>query len=258
MEPLFSASQYLNYLWKAKGANGIHSPFVFEWYNEVLAHPYYFYAFEEIENERNKLLLSKEKLEYQDLGANKRIVKTTVSSLASQSIMPTEAGILLFQLSFWLKPETVVELGTSLGITTAYLAKAHPANITTFEGILAIGETAKTVWNNLDIKDIRLVHGKIEETLPVYLKSANPTIDLLILDANHSYEATMQNFNRALPYLHENSCLVVDDLYWSRGMAKAWEEIKNHPEVRITIDLFRLGLVFFRKENLKENFIIRW
>lgn len=236
----------------------MHSPFVFEFYNEVVAHPYHFYAFEEIENERNRLLLSKEQIEYEDLGAKKRQVKTTISSLASRSLMPSEAGILLFQLTFWLKPKVVVELGTSMGITSAYLAKAHTSKITTFEGILPIAEQAKTVWHNLNIAHIEMIIGKIEETFPIFLKGNDRLIDLLILDANHSYEATIENFKTALPHLHTHSCVVVDDLYWSEGMAKAWDEIKDHPRVTVSIDLFRLGLVFFRKESLKENYVIRW
>lgn len=258
LEVFYAGSQYLTYLWNASGANGIHSPFVFELYNEVIRHPYHFYAFEEIEQERHRLLASRSKLEYEDLGAIKTQVSTSVSALARRSLMPVEEAIVLFQLAFWLKPHCIVELGTCLGITTAYLAKSGTASVYTFEGIPALLKEAREVWQNLNLTAVHSIEGKIEDTFPDWLQSAKPKIDLLILDANHSYEATMENFTKALPYLHPGSCVVVDDLYWSKEMTTAWSEIKNHPKTTLALDFYRFGLVFFRSENRKENFVLRW
>ena len=255
---LFSARKYLEYRWKSVSANQIHSPFVFSLYNEVLHHPYLFYAFEAVESERISLLKNQQTIVYHDVGAHKRSVKTTVAELAYKSLMPGDAGQLLFQLAAWLSAKTVIELGTCLGISTAYLALASAGRVSTFEGIRPIGQVAELVWKNLDISSIDLIFGKIEDTLPVFLAGLQGKIDLAVIDANHTYEATMKNYEALRPHFHNDGCLVLDDIYWSPGMAQAWEEIKKKPEVTVTVDIFRMGLVFFRKESRKEDFVIRW
>jgi len=53
--------------------------------------------------------------------------------------------------------------------------------------------------------------------------------------------------------------LVFDDIHWSAEMEKAWLEIKSHPSVQYTIDIFFLGFVFFRPDfKVKQNFSIRF
>jgi predicted O-methyltransferase YrrM len=83
------------------------------------------------------------------------------------------------------------------------------------------------------------------------------TLDMLFIDGNHSYDATMRYFEMCKPYLHNQSLIVFDDIYWSKGMTQAWKEIKADPIVTVSIDLFFIGLVFFRKEQVKENFKLR-
>ncbi len=258
MDLFFSILQRIKHFFKAKGANRIHSPFVFDFYYQVLNHPYNFYAFSQIEVERDKLLNQEKMIEYQDLGAKKRMVKTRISKLASKSLMPEEKDVFLFQLCHWLKPNAVVELGTCLGITSAYLAKAYPSKIYTFEGIPAIATEAYKVWDNLTIYNIELIAGPIENTLPQFLTVLKSPIDIAIIDANHSYQATINNFEMLLPVMSEQGCIVLDDIYWSKEMALAWQEIIKRPEITVSIDLFHLGLVFFRKESRKEHFNIHW
>jgi len=255
---LFIIFQRVRHFFLANGANGIHSPFVFDFYFQVLNHPYNFYAFDQIEEQRDRLLDLDSVIEYQDLGSKSAFVKTKISQLAAKSLMPETKDVFLFQLCHWLKPKNVVELGTCLGITTAYLAKAYPARIYTFEGIGAISNEAKEVWKLLKINNIELIEGAIDATLPNFLIKNSPNIDIAIVDANHSYAATIANFKNLAPHISNNGCIVFDDIYWSSDMAKAWNEICEMPEVTISIDLFHLGLVFFRKESLKEKFIIHW
>lgn len=258
MDYIFSATKFIDNQLFGKGANQIHSPFVFDFFNEVIAFPYQFYAFEEIENERLRLLQKKEQIEYQDLGASKKIVQRRISDLASSSLMPPNEAQLLFRLARWLKAKTIVELGVCLGITSSYLAKSNDGQLVGFEGISAIATEAKRVWSHLGIQNIVLVEGKIEETLPSYLNGLSHQLDLVILDANHRCEPTLKNFELLMPHLHKNSCLVFHDIYWSKEMNSAWEEIRKSPQVTISIDLFRMGLVFFRPESSKEHFKIRW
>ena len=258
MNLLFSIYQRLIHFWKAKGANGIHSPFVFEFYNEVLNHPYNFYAFNEVESEREKLLNSNIYIEYQDLGVKKTPVKTSIKKLAAKSLMPLEKDVFLFQLCHWLKPEIVIELGTCLGITTAYLSKAYISKIYTFEGIKPIADQANLIWKSLGINNIKLALGPIEATLPEFISNQKSQVNLAVIDANHSYEATVEYYGLLLPKMEENGCIVFDDIYWSSAMARAWNEIRAREEVTVSIDLFHLGLVFFRKASRKSHHYIHW
>jgi len=258
LELAFASFKYLENQIFGKGANQIHSPFVFEFYNEVLQNPYNFYCFEAIEKERESLLVQKDILQYQDLGANPKTIKRKISNLAASSLMSPEEGQILFRLTRWLNAKTILELGSSLGITTSYLAKGSDGMVYSFEGIPEIASVANKSWNHLNIKNIEQELGKIELKLPEFLASKRPRIDLAVVDANHRYSPTLNNFEQLLPHLHNDSCIVFHDIYWSKEMARAWDEIRCRPEVRLSIDFYKMGLVFFRKESTMEHFNIRW
>ncbi len=85
----------------------------------------------------------------------------------------------------------------------------------------------------------------------------NTKYSLLFIDGNHQKEATLAYFEKLLPTVHNDSVMIFDDIHWSKGMEEAWEIIKQHSEVRVTIDTFQWGLVFFRREQEKEHFVIR-
>lgn len=258
MDYFLSAGQWIKNQLLGKGPNQIHSPFVFSFFNAVLDHPYSFYAFEEIENQRLKLLENQNSLRFDTMGAIKKTVQTTVSRLAQSSLMSPRESKVIFRLANWLQANTIIELGVCLGITTSYLAKATNGKVFAWEAVPELGTLAIQNWEDLKVANIQLIKGKTEDTLLTFLKSHSPIVDLAVVDADHRYQATMAHFETFLPYLGNNSCLVFHDIYWSVEMAKAWKEICNRPEVTVSIDLFRMGIVFFRKESVKEHFIIRW
>ena len=258
MNLFYSFRQYIRYLLRAKGPDSIHSPFVFDFYNAVLAHPYRFYSHEILEEKRTEILQDRTVIEFEDPGAVKKIRRDEIRNLASRSLMPAEKATLLFQLSHWLRPEKVLELGTSFGLTTAYLAKAFPSEITTFEGVSPIAERARTLWDSLDIYNIDSRTGKVEEMLPDFLQDPENHPDLSIVDADHSYESTLRNFQLLADVAKDSTCIVFDDIYWSAGMGKAWEAIKADARVTVSIDVYGFGIVFFRKASKKENFVLRW
>jgi len=152
----------------------------------------------------------------------------------------------------------VIELGTCLGITTAYLSKACPeAEVITIEGC---PETAKVAYQNfkdLELENTELQVGNFDVLLPGII-AQQERLDFVYVDGNHRKDATLNYFNWCLPKVHEGSLLIFDDIYWSKGMKEAWEEIKAHPEVTVTIDLFWIGLVYFRKGQAKEHFKIKF
>ncbi|MES2881227.1 MAG: class I SAM-dependent methyltransferase, partial [Bacteroidota bacterium] len=158
------------------------------------------------------------------------------------------------------KSNTIIELGTSLGITTSYLATANPqAKIITIEGSAAIAEEAKNNFTQLQIKNIEQHIGNFNHLLPSVIHNLSSGSDLAYIDGNHRYQPTIDYFHQLLANTHAHSILVFDDIHWSAEMEKAWEEIKQHPSVVCTVDIFFLGFVFFRNEfKVKRHFSIRF
>jgi predicted O-methyltransferase YrrM len=249
---------FIRYYLCAKNEHAIHSPFVFEFYNKVLKDKSLYHEFSLIEAERHKLLADRRTLKKEDFGAgSKKSNPQKISTQARTSLKSRKWGKFLFRVARFYNYKTIVDLGTSFGITTAYLAKSNVlANIYTFEGCLETLKVAKTTFENLDIYNVECIGGNIDLTLNSLIKSLDQ-IDLAFFDANHREEPTLRYFEECLKLKTESSCFVFDDIYWSEEMKNAWKTIKNHPEVTISIDLFFVGLVFFKKGIKKQHFILK-
>ncbi len=237
----------------------MHSPFVFELYHQVIQHDGDFYAYPRVEAVRQDLLNKDKTIQVTDLGAGSKSInyKTRkISAIAKTSLKPAKYGQLLFRLVNHFQPKYVFELGTSLGITTAYLAEAsRKAQIYTFEGCPNIAAIARQNFDYLHLHNITQVTGNLDQTLPLQLDQV-PQLDFAFFDGNHRYEPTIKYFEQCLTKAHEGSVFVMDDIYWSREMERAWNEIKKHPQVMQTIDLYFVGLVFFRTTQPKEHFTL--
>lgn len=254
---------YLKHLLRAGNEHSVHSPFVFSLYRDVIREKQdRDCSFDDISELRSEMRASGKEIEVLDLGAGSRINKSNrrrVSQIAKNAEKPEKFGRLFCRLARHLKPRHVVELGTSLGLTTLYFSKAMPGGqIYTFEGCPETSGIAAENFGRASAENIEIITGNIDLTLKPALEERNVPLDMVYFDANHRYEPTVRYFRECLPYAHNNSLFIFDDIYWSSGMTKAWEEIKAHPEVTVTIDLFWIGLVFFRREQVKEDFILRF
>ncbi len=257
------ALRYLGYYVSASNSkgHGMHSPFVFQFIKNVLNNHSGFEPGPDIEELRKKLLQDPELYEIEDYGAGSRNSsgqQKKIKDIAASALKPARLAHLLYRLAAFYQPSTVIELGTSLGLTTAYLSRAVPeASIITIEGSKSIAGRAGEHFSQLQCKNIRGMAGGFDDLLPGILGEL-PQIDLAYIDGNHRYEPTLKYFSQFLDKTHEHSILVFDDIHWSREMEQAWEEIKNHPSVRYTIDVFYLGFVFFRNDfRVRQNFRIR-
>ena len=262
--PLQLGTRFLKYYITASSGkgHGVHSPFVFEFITKILNDDRHFYAYQSIENFRQLLLSDDRQVMIEDFGAGSRVKKTNIRSvrdIARSSLKSKKFGQLLFRIINHYSPVTILELGTSLGITTAYLASARPdANVITMEGAREVAEIAEKNFTQLHLANISIVQGNFDETLPATLHK-NGKIDLAFIDGNHRYEPTVRYYRQLLPAVHEYTVLIFDDIHWSKEMERAWAEIKQEPMVMLSIDLFFIGLVFFRKENKdKQHFTIRF
>lgn len=195
-----------------------------------------------------------------DLGAGSRrpAKSKTVSQIAKTAVQPTKYQRLLFRLIKKYEPKTIVELGTNLGLTTNYLAAAlgEDAVVYSLEGDVAILDYAKK-HVLIDVSRIKVRAGNFDTELPILLKELNK-VDLIYIDGNHTYEATMRYFTMVTPYLSEDAILIFDDIYWSAGMTKAWEEIKSQQLSQTTVDIFKMGLVFVKPAKVKQHFRLKF
>jgi len=263
--PLQLGIKYLRYCIIAgngKG-HGIHSPFVFEFIESVLIDEGAYYCYAPIEALRARLKQDETKLELQDFGAGSRVHTSytrKVSEIAKSSLKPKKFAQLLFRMVNFYQPKNVLELGTSLGITSAYLASANKSiPVVTMEGAKAVAAIAKKNFDELQLENISITKGNFDSTLKTVLQEKLPTVDFAFIDGNHRKEPTIQYFEKLLPHISEYSILIFDDVHWSKEMEAAWEYIKAHKAVTLTIDLFFIGIVFFRKEQkVKQHFTIRF
>lgn len=259
MSKIKQGVEYFKYLIRAFHLHGIHSPFVYQLNEVVFKEKTPFYCFDEIESIRAKLLLTKKTIAVNDLGAgSKKSAKLTrrICDIAKTSLKRPKQSQLLYRLVYHFKPTTIIELGTSLGISTAYLAKANPkAKVVSIEGSEELGKVAEINNKKLNINNLKLVIGDFDSTLEKELKDLGQ-LDFAFFDGNHKKIPTLNYFEQCLKYAHEDSVFVFDDIYWSTEMTEAWQEIKKHPKVTITIDCFEMGVVFFKKEQAKEHFTV--
>lgn len=280
--------RFISFYFKAKTKYSVHSPFVFEFVNNVLEDDRQYYVFRETEILRGLLKESSDTVEVEDLGAGSHTdgVKKyrKVKSIAQSAVSPDFQCEWLFKICNFYKPLKIIELGTSLGVSTLYISEGSPSDavIKTLEGSREIARLAQRnfewfyssfkkygmrfhnseVVENVVFKDkppanylkINIVEGNFDDTLPRTLQEIQ-RLDLAFIDGNHRYEPTMRYFQDCLKFSHTESIFIFDDIHWSAEMEQAWTDIKNHPSVKITIDLFWCGIVFFRNENKeKEHF----
>ena len=258
MPNFFSIKAYLRYRKNSVSKHGVHSPFVFELITKVFP-PAKEEDFSEhiAEDWRTECFLNNSFIDVTDLGTGKS-GKRKISSIAKHSAKKNKQGQLLHRIVKHFQPENILELGTSLGITTLYQATATDfKKFISLEGCPQTAAIAKNSFkkNNLPI-EIRV--GDFSETLNKALSDLKK-VDYVFFDGNHKEKPTLDYFETCLPFTHKDSVLIFDDIHWSEEMENAWEKIKRNKKVRLTIDLFYFGIVFFREEQLeKEHFVLRY
>lgn len=258
------SKKYFHYLLTAQNGkgHGVHSPFVFDFIIHVLNDKKKYDCYSKIESIRKQLLINNKAIEVEDFGAGSATLpfkNRVVKDIADSSLKSRKYAQLLFRISKYYGAKTIVELGTSFGITTSYLASANSGSkIFTFEGAKNISKIAKENFEKLDLKNIEIIDGDFAKTIPAKSQKL-PVVDLLFVDGNHRKEATLEYFNFFRSKAVNNSIFIFDDIHWSRGMEEAWKEIQSHQAVTLTIDLFFIGLVFFSSDfKVKQHFTIRF
>lgn len=250
---------YIKYLFNSKSKYRIHSPFVFEFINNVLS-------------KKNKNLSKVQKLiDYykknpikinnEDLGVGSKyspnnIEKKSTKEWLKNSSSPIKYGKILNNVANFYNCKKILELGTNLGVGTAYLSSAKN-EIISIEGNKSLAKFTEESLIKNDFKNIAIEVGNFDELLENILDK-NKHFDLYFIDGNHSKSATLKYFYQILPYIQTNDIVIFDDINWTKEMNEAWQEIHKNEKVRLSIDLYKLGIIFFREEQLAKEHHILW
>ena len=244
-----------------KRGHGIHSPFVYDFVRNVLRNKKQYAEYTAIEQRRKELRTQTRTIEVLDLGAGSTQLHTkqrAVSDIARTSLSPRKYAQLLHTIIRYYQPQTILEMGSSLGISAAYLAAGNAqARCVTLEGAPNIAAIARETFAACNSPHIELIEGNFAHTLPIALEKLQ-RVDFAFIDGNHQQQATLDYFENIVPYCSEKTILVFDDICWSKGMYAAWQEICAHRQVAISIDVCKLGIVFLRKGIEKQDFTIRF
>ncbi len=249
---------YIKFLIRSTNQHGVHSPFVYDLLTKCFYKKEERESFLKLKQFRKKLLQDKQTITVKDFGAGSRVFKSNqreVCAIAKNAGISVKRAKLLNKLTRYLEIKNALELGTSVGISSAAMAMETNANVLTLEGCPETAGIAQQYFEDFQLNNITVKVGEFDSLLKNL--APNKHFDLIYFDGNHQKAPTLEYFHRLLPLAHNNSVFIFDDIHWSKEMEEAWEEIKLHPKVRVTIDSFFWGLVFFRKEQEKEHFTLR-
>jgi len=253
------AIEYLKFLSKSTNQHGVHSPFIYQLVTNCFYKNISQKLWKHFLKNKQQLLDNKTFIKVTDFGSGSKIFKSNnrkVSKITKIAGISNNKAQLLIKIVSYFKPKKVLEIGTSVGLSTSAIKIANDKSlITTLEGCLETSKIAQHLFVKNNFKNIQIITGNFKETLPKTIK--NNQFDFIYFDGNHTKTATLNYFETCLKSINNNSFWIFDDIYWNNEMTEAWQEIKTHPKVAVTVDIFYFGIVFFRKEQAKEHFIIR-
>lgn len=233
----------LRFFRQARTVYQIHSPLGYQLIGLIQAHDKEYYAFRAIEKLRQATLHDNTIIKRTDYGTGQRNETISIGHFAQKATISRERGEGYFRLMNWKKPGIILELGTALGFSAAYLASpVTNAQLHTMEGDPALVDYAQEVIGKLELQNITFYPGKIEDRLSILVQQLTP-IDVVHLDANHSYEATMAYFQIIRPHLARQALIIVDDIRWSAGMYRAWQSLIKGFDRVMVIEFYGWGLL---------------
>ena len=261
MKAILFISRYFKYLFTAKSKYSAQAPFLYDFITKVVNQNSDDENCKNIESLRKELCKSEDTIKITDFGAGSHVNNNKtrkVKDVAKNSAKNAKFGKLLYRIIQFCKPNNILELGTSLGISSLYLAKANQnSQVFTFEGCPETANIAEQNFKKLNASNINTTLGDFNKTLNSKLEEIK-TIDLAFIDGNHQEKPTIDYFEKCLKYSNNDTIFIFDDIHWSEGMEKAWNYIKAHQKITLTIDLFFVGIVFIKSELSKENFTIKF
>ena len=266
LQPMFTIHNILSYLrWQAQArdrqGHRVHSPFLYSLITNNLHQTLKADWVANVERYRHQLLTDRSSVSVTDYGTGSRFSgnsKRRVCDIARHSSTSPRDGRLLCNLATAMQCHNILELGTNLGLGTLYLAHSGSCEqVVTIEGCPNLSAIATNGFKQLNVSNITLINGEFSEALPKALQML-PTIDFLFIDGNHNGNATMAYFAKCLPFAGNDSVFVIDDIHKDAGMEQAWNQIVENEKVTLSLDLFTMGILFFRSQLSKQNICLRY
>lgn len=254
----YQIKSYFFFFLKSTNQHGIHSPFVFDFVTKCVYNKSNYEAYKHLRSIRKRLLQNNKSITITDFGEGSRVFKSNqrkISSIAKNAGITYKRQKLLFRITHYFQSKQILEFGTSVGLATSVLGLAKESNIVTIEGCKNTSEVAQSVFSEFNLNNIKLHTSTFEDF--IFSNSTSETYDLIYVDGNHNKGKTLEYFKFLLQKVNNNSVIIFDDIYWSPQMNEAWIEICQHNKVTVSIDMFYWGLIFFRKEQQKQHFVIR-
>jgi len=256
-------SQWIDYIkfhFQSVNAHGLHSPFMYQLATRCFYDKKKYPEYKKLKNYHKQLLNNKDFITVNDLGAGSKKMKNNrrqirqIARIAGSSYKEMK---LLFRLSKYFQPQRILELGTSLGKSAYALSLGHQnASIITVEGDENLARLSSMYLQHNKVDNVNLIQQNFDDFLET-LNDNSQLFDLIFIDGNHRYKPTIQYFNKLITHIHNDTLIIIDDIYWNDEMKQAWQELIKHPVVRQSVDTFHFGMLFFRKEQFKQNFKIR-
>ncbi len=256
---LYITIKYFRFLIQSTNQHGVHSPFAYNLITKCLYKKTNRESWVIFKKIQQQLLDNKKNIKVTDFGSGSKVFKNNIRQISKiakvAGISNTKANLLIRLVSYF-QPKKVLEIGTSVGLSTVAIKLGNEnCKIKTLEGCPETSKIAIKLFQKNNFKNIDVISGDFKTTLSESTK--NNQFDFIYFDGNHNKKSTLEYFNTCLETINNDSIWIFDDIYWNSEMEEAWSEIKNHPKVTVTIDIFHLGIVFFRKEQAKEHFKIR-
>ena len=257
MSKIHQAFSFLSYWLNQENEHSIHSPYVYDLYKNVIIDKHSKKQFyNEIEKVRHQFIHSDKTIELNGLGSKPNVKSSNkISSIAKHGVTKSKFNRLLDRLLDHLEAKSIIELGTSLGINTLYLAAEKNRKVYTFEGNSSLCAISQAVFEGNNRSNIEVIEGNIDDLLPHFLQT-HDKFDFVFFDANHTYKATKNYFELIHRNAHDKTCFVFDDIHRDAEMERVWEEIKSNFETTLTIDLFQIGIAFINPELNKQDYTL--
>ena len=249
---------YANYFLKVVDLHSIQTPFAFELYSRLKNEIKKSELKPEIEQIRHQLQGDHSTVLGEDYGTGSERSHRgrDISGIAKTGIS-TQKRCLIYQAIMRIfNPAISFELGTSLGVSTAYLASSSSAGkIHTFEGNAELSKIARRNFSELGLGKINMVEGNIDDTLPKILKEIE-SLDMCVIDANHRGRALMHYVDLLINKMDTTGLILVDDIRWSKDMYHAWKIIACRNEVTLSLEFMDFGLLLFKKNITKQHYVL--
>lgn len=253
----FRITSYIRFLLKSTNEHGVHSPFIFSLVTKCFYDRTEYPEYEALSKFRAKLLQNDREIHVTDFGAGSKVFRSNrrkIVDIAKNAGISERRARLLLRIVRYFQPGEILEIGTSVGLATSALSLGNPdGKVVSLEGCPETASVAKSQFQAFGMDNVDVITGVF--SAEKLTDSGKP--GLVFFDGNHTKKATLAYFEALLPNAFNDDIWIFDDIHWSEDMEKAWEIIRRHPKVTATIDTWQWGIVFFRKEQSKEHFVVR-